>query len=126
MTTSSDSTPFRRAFWTCACITLLSSLISAGFSLAALNSIGDAHVNALYGASRSVAIAIVCATVAAMRQRDGTLTAAALMFLVQAGDTYAGLVQGDAQKTFGPAGLAIATAIAFEWLRRQPRLDSAA
>ena len=58
-----------RYFWVCAFITVASALTSAGFSIAALNASGDAYVNAMYAASRSLSLAFVSIVVVFLRSR---------------------------------------------------------
>ena len=60
-----------RLFWFCALVTIANALTSAGFSLAALASVGEAHTYALYGASRSVALALAAIGVVAFRWQEG-------------------------------------------------------
>lgn len=90
-------------FWACVVITLASAATSAGFSIAALVSSGDAPTIALYAASRSIALLILAILVVAVRSRTGLSTIAAVMILVQAGDTLIGGRNHDLFKTLGPA-----------------------
>lgn len=108
-TRTSPTPPLGWPFWLCAAITLASSLISAGFSLAALSVVGDAHRLALYAASRSLALALTALLAVGVRSRAGLLTVAFAMALVQAGDAVIGALAHDTSKTAGPAGLALLT-----------------
>ena len=100
----------RRLFWICALVTTASALTSAGFSVAALSSSGDAHVNAMYAASRSLSLAIAVILVVLVRSRAGVTALSVVMALVQAGDAIIGAIDHDRLKTFGPAFLALTTA----------------
>jgi hypothetical protein len=100
----------RRLFWICALVTIASTLTSAGFSVAALSSSGDAHVNAMYAASRSLSLAIAIILVVLIRSRAGLTALSFVMALVQAGDAIIGAIDHDPLKTFGPAFLALTTA----------------
>jgi hypothetical protein len=101
----------RRLFWICALVTIASALTSAGFSVAALSSSGDAHVNAMYAASRSLSLAIAIILVVLIRSRAGLTALSCVMALVQAGDAIIGAIDHDQLKTFGPAFLALTTAV---------------
>jgi hypothetical protein len=100
----------RRLFWSCALVTIASALTSAGFSVAALSSSGDAHVNAMYAASRSLSLAIAVILVVLVRSRAGVTALSFVMALIQAGDAIIGAIDHDRLKTFGPAFLALTTA----------------
>ncbi len=100
----------RRLFWICALVTIASALTSAGFSVAALSSSDDAHVNAMYAASRSLSLAIAIILVVLIRSRAGLTALSFVMALVQAGDAIIGAIDHDQLKTFGPAFLALTTA----------------
>jgi hypothetical protein len=100
----------RRLFWICALVTIASALTSAGFSVAALSSSGDAHVNAMYAASRSLSLTIAIILVVLIRSRAGLTVLSFVMALVQAGDAIIGAIDHDQLKTFGPAFLALTTA----------------
>ena len=110
-----------RLFWLCAIITIASALTSAGFSLAALSSSGEAHVNALYSVSRSLSLAFGSLLVVFLRSRFGLMTVSFLMVLVQGGDAVIGALINDPMKTYGPAFLAILTgAVLILLLRETP------
>ena len=99
-----------RYFWVCAFITVASALTSAGFSIAALNASGDAYVNAMYAASRSLSLAFVSIVVVFLRSRTGLMALSAVMVLVQSGDALIGAINHDLLKTLGPVFLALLTA----------------
>ena len=108
----------RRFFWLCALVTIGSAFTSAGFSVAALFSSGDAHVNAMYTASRSLSLAAASAVVVLARSRSGLLALAFVMALVQGTDAVIGAIERDPLKTFGPAFLALVTVAVFILLFR--------
>ena len=98
-----------RLFWLCAVVTIGSAFTSVGFSVAALSSSGDAQVNAMYGVSRSLSLALASVVVVLARSRTGLLTVAFVTGLVQAGDAVIGAIDHQPIKTLGPAFLALVT-----------------
>jgi hypothetical protein len=98
-----------RLFWLCGLVTIASAFTSAGFSIAALSSSGDAHVNAMYAASRSLSLALASVVVVLARSRTGLLTVAFVMAFVQAADAVIGAIDHQPLKTVGPAFLALVT-----------------
>lgn len=96
-------------FWLCAGITLINAFTSAGFSIAALGTPGTEHINAMYGVSRSISLALITLLVVLLRSRPGLLVMALIMVGVQAGDALIGLFIQDPIKTYGPAFLAVVT-----------------
>ena len=106
-----------RSFWACALITIASALTSTGFSMAALLAT-DGHTNAMYCASRSLSLALVTVLVVLLRSPRGLMTMSLAMTLVQFGDAIVGFINHDALKTFGPASLALVTAVALIFFRR--------
>src|SRR6266404_2740960 len=107
----------RRSFWACALITIASALTSTGFSMAALLAT-DGHVNAMYSASRSLSLALVTVLVVLLRSPRGLMTMSLAMTLVQFGDAIVGFTNHEPLKTFGPASLALGTAVALMYFRR--------
>lgn len=97
-------------FWLCATVTTLSAFISAGFSLEALKSSGGAQIAAMYGAARSVALAIASLIPLFNGSHDWLAAIALAMVIVQALDTLVGIRQHDVMKTAGPAALTVANA----------------
>lgn len=92
------------AFWLCAVITAVSSIVSLGYSAAAVSSSGQRErTNALYAFSRSVALAVVVVVVLFMQSADWLTATAVAMVIVQAGDALIGLQIRDRLKTAGPA-----------------------
>jgi hypothetical protein len=100
-----------RLFWLCGLVTIASALTSAGFSIAALSSAGDAHVNAMYAASRSLSLALASVVVVLARSRTGLLTVAFVMALMQGADAVIGAIDHQPLKTLGPAFLALVIAV---------------
>lgn len=90
-------------------VTLASALTSAGFSIAALSSSGEAHTNAMYAVVRSLSVALAIFAAVGLRSRVGLITVAFIMALVQGGDAIIGAINHDPMKTFGPAFLAVVT-----------------
>jgi hypothetical protein len=91
-----------RAFWICAVVALISALVSASFSLAALQGKGNGDVYAMYAASRSVALPIVVVMVMWLRWRLGVAAMALTMALVQVFDGVIGATMHDPFETYGP------------------------
>ena len=114
-----------RLFWLCGLVTIASAFTSAGFSIAALSSTGDAHVNAMYAASRSLSLAFASVVVVLARSRTGLLTVAFVMALVQAMDAVLGEIDHQPLKTLGPAFLALVTVAVLIALWRCTRWDEA-
>jgi len=79
------------AFWVCAGVTLVSSLVSAGFAVAGRRSAsGDGRVPSEYALSRSIAL-VVISVAATLVGSNGFLAAAALaMIIVQGLDAVVG------------------------------------
>jgi hypothetical protein len=104
-------------FDVCAAVTIISALVSLGFSVVAVGrGTGRERVNALYAAGRSVAFAIV-SVVALLNGSIGWLEASAVgMIVVQLCDAAVGVHVRDKVKTFGPAGTAIMNMCALGWL----------
>jgi acyl-coenzyme A synthetase/AMP-(fatty) acid ligase len=106
-------------FLACAAITVISSVVSLGFSLAAIRGvIGDARTLALYATVRSVALLLI-SIVAAFIHPQWLVAAAMAMIIVQAGDAWVGTTIRDAMKTYGPAATASANLLALVWLLLQ-------
>ena len=110
--------PTNRLFWACALVTILNAFTSAGFSMAALSSSGEAHVNALYTVSRSLSLVAASLLVVGLRSRTGLQAIAFVMALLQVGDALIGVVINDPMKTYGPAFLAVVTAAVLLLLAR--------
>ena len=106
------------AFWVCGLVTLVSSGVSLGYSVAALRAAdGPAPLLASrYAAARSVALAAV-AVAALFSGSEGFAAAVGLaMVVVQALDAVVGTTIHDRLKTVGPACTAAANLAAVVWL----------
>lgn len=110
----------KRLFWLCAGVTLVSAFTSAGFSIVALLTPTTEHVNAMYGVSRSISLALAVVLVIGLRSPRGLMTLSLIMTLVQAGDALIGGLTHDVLKTLGPAFLSVLTGIVLIllWSRR--------
>jgi hypothetical protein len=104
-------------FTICSTITLISALVSLGFSIAAvMNHTGEARTMALYASARSFAFTIVSA-VPFLTGSVAWLEASAVgMIVVQLCDAGIGIITRDRTKTFGPAATAIVNFVALLWL----------
>lgn len=92
------------AFWLCAAITAISSVVSLGYSVAAVRRPEAAgRTNALYAFSRSLALAAVAVVVLFTQSADWLKAVAVAMTLVQAGDAMIGVRDRDRLKAAGPA-----------------------
>ena len=96
-----------RTFWICATITVVSAVVSASFSVAALGGEGGQDQYAMYAASRSIALTLAVLACIAMRSRSGVMALALTMGLVQGFDSLIGLIAHNAGKTYGPLALSV-------------------
>lgn len=97
------------SFWLCAVVTVVSALVSFGYSLAALSgSTGVARTNAMYAFTRSLALALAAVTVLFLGSPSWLQAVAVSMILVQAGDAAIGAMLKNRLKTVGPALTAVA------------------
>jgi hypothetical protein len=110
--------PMTNRIWTCNIITALSTLVSAGFSVAGLLGPSVSDSFALYAASRSIALLIAVLCCMGFRSRGATIALALVMSLVQGFDGIIGLLAHDPAKTYGPFVFALANFIALVWLLR--------
>jgi|GEM_PF-2990635 len=100
-------------FWICALVTVTSSLVSFGYSVAAARaSVDDSRINAFYALTRSSALLALCVIAIFSQSTTWVAAAAVSMIVVQGRDTLVGIVQRDRMKTVGPARVAVATTIA--------------
>ena len=109
---------FTGAFWICAAVTVISAIVSASFSVAALRGPGQTDVIAMYAAARSISLALVVLAVASFRSRDGIAAMAVTMGLVQLLDAVIGLLLHDPFKTCGPLVISLMTFASLAWLLR--------
>jgi hypothetical protein len=106
-----------RAYWTCAGFTLLSAIVSAGFSLLSLRMAGG-HEYALYAASRSVALPLATIYAMALRSRAGVAALAVALTLVQLFDGTVGLRLNDPGRAYGPFVFAAINFGLLRWMNR--------
>lgn len=97
-----------RGFWVCALTTLISSMISVGFSVAAVVQ-QRGNIVALYAASRSLSLLALVLAAMLLRSSAAMAGAAFAMALVQTCDAVIGIIAHDTSKTIGPLILALAT-----------------
>ena len=110
-----------RRFWTCAIVTTVSALVSAGFSVAGLFGPADSASFERYAASRSIALLIAVLCCIGFRSRDAIAAVALVMSLVQAFDGLIGVLAHDPTKTYGPFVFALINFAALVWLLSSPR-----
>jgi hypothetical protein len=96
-----------RAFWICAIVTVLSAVVSASYSVAALIGVARQDQYAMYAASRSIALALASLACFGARSRHGVMALALTMGLVQGFDAVIGLVAHNPGKTYGPLALSV-------------------
>ena len=105
-----------KRFWTCAAVTLLSSGVSAVFSLAGLLGSGGSDTLARYAASRSLALLLTVLIALCVRSRVAIAFLGIAMTVVQALDGIIGALAHDPPKTYGPFAFAVLNALAAGWL----------
>lgn len=105
------------AFWVCAALTVISSLVSGGYAVTSLRTATpESRVPSMYALARSVALVIV-AVVGLFSSSIAFEAAAALaMTLVQGLDAVIGGVISDRVKTLGPAITTLVNAAALAWM----------
>jgi hypothetical protein len=113
------------AFWTCAIITTISTLVSAGFSVAGLFGPSTGDIFARYAASRSIALLIAVLCCIGFRSREAIAALALVMSLVQGFDGVIGALAYDPAKTYGPFVFALVNLAALVWLLRSREEDPA-
>ena len=107
-----------KRFWSCAVMTLLSSGVSAGFSLVGLLGPGRDDSFARYAASRSVALLLTALIAIGVCSRMAIAFLGIAMTAVQAFDGVIGALAHNPSKTFGPFAFAVLNALAVGWLLR--------
>ena len=115
---SARATQTSLAFWTCAIITTISALVSAGFSVAGLFGPSGGDIFEPYAASRSIALLIAALCCIGFRSREAIAALAVVMSLVQGFDGFIGLLAHDPAKTYGPFVFALVNFAALVWLLR--------
>lgn len=104
------------AYWCCAAFTLISSLVSLGYSVAAVRENGSGRaVTAEYALSRSVALTSISAVPLFGQRHDWLVAASVAMIVVQAADVIIGARVRDRLKTFGPAATAACNLALLAW-----------
>lgn len=103
-------------------MTLLSALVSAGFSLQALFTAESSGSLAQYAASRSVALLIGVAYALMTRSRGSVIVLAAVMSIVQALDGVIGILAHDPAKIYGPFLFAVLNVVVLIRLQSEPEL----
>jgi hypothetical protein len=105
-----------RHYWTCAIVTTLSALVSAGFSVVGLFGPSGSGSFERYAASRSFALLIAVLCCIGFRSRDALAAIALVMSLVQGFDGLIGMLAHDPTKTYGPFAFALVNFAALAWL----------
>jgi hypothetical protein len=105
------------AFFICAVVTLVSAVVSLGFSLVAVwSSEGPERDTALYTAARSLALLVLALVPWLSGSVSWLLAAGWGMTMVQALDAGIGRRLNDRIKTYGPLVLAGVNLVAVGWL----------
>jgi hypothetical protein len=115
---SARATQTSLAFWTCAIITTISALVSAGFSVLGLSGPSGGDIFVRYAASRSIALLIAVLCCIGFRSREAIAALALVMSLVQGLDGLIGVLVHDPAKTYGPFVFALVNFAALVWLLR--------
>ncbi|WP_227304942.1 hypothetical protein [Acidisoma cellulosilyticum] len=103
-------------FIICSAVTVISALISLGYSVAAvMTTTNQARVMALYTCARSTALFLISVYALLNGSAQWLQATATGMIVVQALDAAIGVTIKDTGKTFGPAGVAIANLAALVW-----------
>ena len=106
-----------RAYWVCAGFTLFSAVVSAGFSLLSLRTVGGDKY-ALYAASRSVALPLAAVCAMALRSRGGVAALATAVTLVQLFDGIIGFRLNDPSRAYGPLVFSALNLGTLLWMNR--------
>src|SRR5882672_7622866 len=105
-----------KQFWSCALMTLVSSGVSAAFSLQGLIGPGSSDNFARYAASRSVALSLTVLIAVSVRSRIAIAFLGIAMTVIQAFDGLIGALAHDPSKIYGPFIFAVLNALAVGWL----------
>jgi hypothetical protein len=105
------------SYWICASFTLVSALVSLGYSAAALRvpDRDEAGPATHYAFVRSVTLAVVALVPLLGARHDWLIAIATAMVLVQAGDAVVGAMTRDRFKTLGPAATALVNLGLLTW-----------
>ncbi len=104
-------------FWTCAAVTVISSLVSGGYAVAGLRSAtAESRIPSMYALARSMTLALV-AIIGLFSSSIAFVAAVALaMIVVQGLDAVIGAVISDRVKMLGPAITASTNAAVLIWM----------
>ncbi|MET4004787.1 hypothetical protein ABIB48_003532 [Arthrobacter sp. UYCu511] len=105
------------AFWVCAAVTVISSLVSGGYAVMGLQSAtAESRIPSMYALARSLALVLV-AIVGLLSSSISFVAAAALaMIVVQGIDAVIGARISDRLKTIGPAVMSMVNAAVLVWM----------
>jgi hypothetical protein len=106
------------AFWTCAIITTISAVVSAGFSVVGLFGPSGGDIFERYATSRSIALLIAALYCIGFPSREAIAALAVVMSLVQGFDGLIDVLAHDPAKTYGPFVFAVVNFAALVWLLR--------
>lgn len=115
---------FSRAEWIAFTVSLISALVSLGFSTAALHLVEKSdptYTYVLFNLARTIALVLGFALVARSRSHSTLVVMTSLMALVQLLDGVVGAIDGDPMTTYGPWGIAVASFLALTHLIRSHR-----
>lgn len=117
-----SKTDAARAVWVAYGVTVVSALVSLGFSLAALGLHHEDLSYVRYSLARQIVIVLAIAFVGWQRSLTSLVLVTAMMAIIQLCDAGVGALDHDAQKTYGPFGIAVVSLIALGYLlRSKPR-----
>ncbi|MEU6443301.1 hypothetical protein [Streptomyces sp. NPDC047046] len=127
---SRDDARFTPAAWTAYGISLVSALVSLGFSTAALGLIAKSdptYTYVLFNLARTLALVLGFVLVARARSFPALVLMVSLMAVVQLLDGVVGAIDSDPMKTYGPWAIAVISFVALSRLvRSRPRTEAPA
>ncbi|GAA5230439.1 hypothetical protein [Arthrobacter cryoconiti] len=105
------------AFWVCAVVTVISSLVSGGYALAGFRSATvESRVPSMYALARSLALVLVAIVGLLSSSIPFVASAALAMIVVQGLDAVIGAHISDRLKTIGPAVVSVVNAAVLIWM----------
>jgi hypothetical protein len=105
------------AYWVCAAVTVISAMVSLGYSIAALGTADPGNRTASrYAAARSLALAFTAVAACVFRSEGFLMAVALAMVIVQTVDALIGAADRDRLKTYGPAATALIDLATLLWL----------
>ncbi|MFD8686518.1 hypothetical protein [Streptomyces sp. NPDC059651] len=122
--TSQRESEFSRAEWIAFALSLVSALVSLGFSTAALHLVEKSdptYTYVLFNLARTIALVLSFVLVARFRSHAALMIMTSLMALVQLLDGVVGAIDDDPMTTYGPWGIAVASILALVHLIRSHR-----